>query len=44
LPWAPMWVSNRFGGVSTKVQNFIWTPAPGGGHYYDAAQTWSVSG
>jgi peptide/nickel transport system substrate-binding protein len=41
--WAFMWVTTRFGGVSTKVQNFIWTPAPGGGRYYDAAEKWSVS-
>ena len=40
--WANMWVTTRFGGVSTTVENFIWTPAPGGGRYYDAAETWSV--
>jgi peptide/nickel transport system substrate-binding protein len=44
LPWAPMWVGNRFGGVATTVGNFIWTPAPGGGRYYDAAETWTVGG
>lgn len=43
VPYAWMWVSDRFGGVSTKVQNFIWTPAPGGGRYYDAAEKWSVA-
>jgi peptide/nickel transport system substrate-binding protein len=41
--WAFMWVTTRFGGVSTKVENFIWTPAPGGGRYYDAAEKWSGS-
>ena len=40
--WAPMWVTTRFGGVSNTVENFVWTPAPGGGRYYDAAETWSV--
>jgi peptide/nickel transport system substrate-binding protein len=40
--WANMWVTTRFGGVSTEVENFVWTPAPGGGRYYDAAETWSV--
>jgi peptide/nickel transport system substrate-binding protein len=40
--WANMWVTTRFGGVSNEVQNFVWTPAPGGGRYYDAAETWSV--
>lgn len=43
LYWAPMWVTTRFGGVSTSVGNFIWTPAPGGGRYYDAAETWTVT-
>jgi peptide/nickel transport system substrate-binding protein len=41
--WAPMWVSTRFGGASTGIGNFIWTPAPGGGRYYDAAETWTVA-
>jgi peptide/nickel transport system substrate-binding protein len=41
--WANMWVTTRFGGVSTEIENFVWTPAPGGGRYYDAAETWSVS-
>jgi peptide/nickel transport system substrate-binding protein len=41
--WAPMWVTTRFGGVSANVENFIWTPAPGGGRYYDAAETWSLA-
>jgi peptide/nickel transport system substrate-binding protein len=40
--WANMWVPTRFGGVANTVQNFVWTPAPGGGRYYDAAETWSV--
>jgi peptide/nickel transport system substrate-binding protein len=43
LYWVPMWVTTRFGGVSNNVQNFIWTPAPGGGRYYDAAETWSLA-
>ena len=43
LPWGPMWVSTRYGAASKKVGNFIWTPAPGGGPYYDAAETWTLS-
>ncbi len=43
LYWAPMWVSTRFGGATTNVGNFVWTPAPGGGRYYDAAETWTVT-
>ncbi len=41
--WAPMWVTTRFGGVAKTVGNFVWTPAPGGGRYYDAAETWTIS-
>lgn len=40
--WANLWVTTRFGAVSNQVENFVWTPAPGGGRYYDAAETWSV--
>jgi peptide/nickel transport system substrate-binding protein len=40
---ASLWVPTRFGGVSTSVQDFVWIPAPGGGRYYDAAETWSVT-
>jgi peptide/nickel transport system substrate-binding protein len=43
LPWAFMWVAERYGGYSTDVENFVWTPAPGGGRYYDAAETWSLA-
>jgi peptide/nickel transport system substrate-binding protein len=40
--WAPLWVTTRFGGASTGIQHFVWTPAPGGGRYYDAAETWTI--
>jgi peptide/nickel transport system substrate-binding protein len=43
LPNAPMWVQTRYGAVSNKIGNFIWTPSPGGGRYYDAAETWTIS-
>ncbi len=43
IPNAWMWVAQRFGGVSTRAGNFIWTPAPSGGRYYDAAETWTIS-
>jgi peptide/nickel transport system substrate-binding protein len=42
LPWAPMWVAKRYGIVSAKVQNFVWTPAPGGGGYQSNAQNWAL--
>lgn len=41
--WAPMWVTTRFGGVATSVENFVWVPAPGGGRYYDQAELWSIA-
>ncbi len=41
--WGTMWVSTRYGAVSKKVNNFIWTPAPGGGRYYDASETWTLA-
>jgi len=44
LPWAMMWVANRYAAVNTSVENFVWTPSPGGGRYYDAAETWTLSG
>lgn len=44
LPWATMWVADRYSAVTTNVENFQWTPAPGGGRYYDAAETWTISG
>lgn len=43
VPWAFMWVSDRFGVVSDRVSNFVWTPAPGGGRYYGATELWSVA-
>lgn len=42
LPWAPMWVAKRFGAVSPRVENFVWTPAPSGGGYDQQAERWSL--
>jgi peptide/nickel transport system substrate-binding protein len=42
MPWNIMWQTTRYWIVSTKVKNFQLTPAPGGGSYYDAAETWSI--
>jgi peptide/nickel transport system substrate-binding protein len=41
VPIGPMWVQNRFGAVSSNVKYFVWTPAPGGGRYYQDSQDWS---
>jgi peptide/nickel transport system substrate-binding protein len=43
LPWAPMWVSKRYGIVSSKVRNFVWTPSPGGGGYEQHAEQWAFT-
>ncbi|MEK1890938.1 MAG: ABC transporter substrate-binding protein [Phyllobacterium sp.] len=42
LPWATLWVANRYGVVSAKVKDFIWTPAPGGGPYQAHPEKWSI--
>jgi peptide/nickel transport system substrate-binding protein len=28
--------------VSKNVSNFVWTPAPGGGRYYDQVELWNI--
>jgi peptide/nickel transport system substrate-binding protein len=43
VPWAPMWVSTRFGAVSKKVGNFVYTPSAGSGKYYDQSELWTVT-
>ncbi|MGN6699029.1 MAG: ABC transporter substrate-binding protein [Thermomicrobiales bacterium] len=42
VPWAFMWVTTRFGAVSKKMQNFLYTPSAGSGRYYDQAELWVV--
>ncbi|MGY5811085.1 ABC transporter substrate-binding protein [Rhizobium sp. LEGMi198b] len=43
LPWATLWVAKRYGIVSSKVKDFVWTPAPGGGPYQADPQKWSIA-
>ncbi len=43
LPWATMWVANRYGVASTKLENFVWTPAPAGGPFQAHPEKWSVA-
>lgn len=43
LPWATMWVANRYGVASTKLKDFVWTPAPGGGPFDTDAEKWSLA-
>ena len=42
LPWTFMWQTVRYGYVSNKIGNFLFTPAPGGGSYYDQAEKWFI--
>ncbi len=42
LPWATMWVATRYGVASTRLQNFVWLPAPAGGPYQANAEKWSI--
>lgn len=44
LPWGFMWVARRYGVVADSVENFVWTPAPGGGGYDPSAQLWAIKG
>lgn len=43
LPWATMWVANRYGVASAKLENFVWTPAPAGGPFQAHPEKWSVA-
>lgn len=43
LPWNYLWQTIRYHIVSNKLQNVILIPAPGGGSYYDAVETWTKS-
>lgn len=43
LPWATMWVSSRYGVASTKLEDFVWTPAPAGGPYQAHPEKWSIT-
>ena len=43
LPWATMWVANRYGVASTKLENFVWTPAPAGGPFQAHPEKWSLA-
>jgi peptide/nickel transport system substrate-binding protein len=42
LPWTYMWETVRYGIVSKRIGNFLYTPAPGGGSYYDQAEKWFI--
>ena len=42
LPWVTLWQTTRYGLVSKRIANFQFTPAPGGGSYYDEAEKWEI--
>lgn len=43
LPWATMWVANRYGVASTDLVDFVWTPAPGGGPFASHPERWTLA-
>ena len=43
LPWATMWVANRYGVASAAFGNFVWTPAPAGGPFQAHPEKWSLA-
>ncbi len=42
-PWIFLWQTTRYGVVSTRIENFQYTPAAGGGSYYDQAELWDIA-
>ena len=43
-PWIFLWQTTRYSVVSTRISNFLFTPAAGGGSYYDQAELWDIEG
>lgn len=43
LPDLQLWVGNRFGAASSRLVDFWWQPAGGGGPYYDHSHLWDIS-
>jgi peptide/nickel transport system substrate-binding protein len=43
LPWGTLWVANRYGVASSKLKDFVWTPAPGGGPYEAHPEKWAIT-
>lgn len=42
LPWATMWVANRYGIASNDLIDFVWTPAPAGGPFASHPENWDI--
>ncbi|MDO5603594.1 MAG: ABC transporter substrate-binding protein [Paracoccus sp. (in: a-proteobacteria)] len=43
LPWATMWVANRYGVASNDLVDFVWTPAPAGGPFAAHPELWDIN-
>jgi len=43
LPWGSLWVASRFGVASSKLENFVWTPAPAGGPFEMHPEKWDIA-
>jgi len=43
LPWGTMWVASRYGVASSKLKDFVWTPAPAGGPYQAHPEKWDIA-
>jgi peptide/nickel transport system substrate-binding protein len=41
-PWIFLWQTVRYGIVNKRIANFLFTPAAGGGSYYDQAELWEI--
>lgn len=42
LPWGTMWVASRYGVSSSKLTDFVWTPAPAGGPFASNPEKWDI--
>lgn len=40
--WGSMWVASRYGIVSDALEDFVWTPAPGGGPFEMNPESWDI--
>jgi len=43
LPWATMWVANRYGVAASSLADFVWAPAPAGGPFESHPEKWTIT-
>lgn len=41
-PFVNLWATTRYWFIDNRIGNFVSTPGPAGGNYYQAAETWYV--